>query len=78
MQHKYLLLKLSAGMLLTCFAWLSLNPATTQSANDFTTRELTVTNGDVQLAGTLYLPGGAGPFPAAVIMHGSGPDTRVP
>jgi alpha-beta hydrolase superfamily lysophospholipase len=78
MQHKHLLLKLSVGLLLTCFAWLSLNPATAQSANDFTTRELTVTSGDVQLAGTLYLPGGAGPFPAAVIMHGSGPDTRVP
>jgi dienelactone hydrolase len=77
MQHKHLLLKLSVGMLLTCFAWLSLNRATAQSANDFTPRELTVTSGDVQLAGTLYLPGGAGPFPAAVIMHGSGPDTRV-
>jgi dienelactone hydrolase len=78
MLHKHLLLKLSVGILLTCFTWLSLNPTTAQGANGFTTRELTVTNGEVQLAGTLYLPKGVGPFPAAVVMHGSGPDTRGP
>ena len=30
------------------------------------------------LAGTLYLPSGTGPFPAAVWVHGSGEQTRVP
>lgn len=33
-------------------------------------------NGDVTLAGTLTLPPGPGPFPAIVLLHGSGPVTR--
>jgi hypothetical protein len=33
-------------------------------------------NGDVELVGTLYLPKGEGPFPAAVFLHGSGTLTR--
>src|SRR5262249_23554858 len=36
----------------------------------------TIQNGDVQLAFTLDLPEGAGPFPAVVCGHGSGPITR--
>lgn len=82
MTHKRFFLKLAAGMLLVLAGWLVSAPATALSdgptANDVTTRELTFANGDVQLAGTLYLPAGDGPFPAAVIMHGSGPDTRIP
>jgi fermentation-respiration switch protein FrsA (DUF1100 family) len=39
-------------------------------------REITVGKGDWQLPGTLTLPAGKGPFPAAVIVHGSGPHTR--
>jgi hypothetical protein len=42
------------------------------------TREITFTNGDVRLSGTLFLPGGEGPFPAVILFHGSGPDTREP
>ena len=30
----------------------------------------------VQLAGSLFLPKGAGPWPAVVLVHGSGPNTR--
>ena len=33
-------------------------------------------NGDVTLAGSLTLPPGRGPFPAIVLLHGSGPVTR--
>jgi pimeloyl-ACP methyl ester carboxylesterase len=33
-------------------------------------------NGDVTLAGTLLLPLSAGPHPAVVLIHGSGPQTR--
>jgi dienelactone hydrolase len=33
-------------------------------------------NGDVTLAGTLYLPAGSRSHPAVVIFHGSGPQTR--
>lgn len=36
------------------------------------TRELEFTNGDIRLAGRLYLPEGEGPFPAVIFTHGSG------
>ncbi len=41
-------------------------------------RELEVTVGDADtgLPGTLSLPDGAGPFPAVVLVHGSGPQDR--
>lgn len=39
-------------------------------------QEFTFQNGDVILAGSLYLPAGTGPFPAVVMIHGSEPDTR--
>lgn len=42
----------------------------------FTETPLTFTNGDVTLAGTLKLPLGRGPFPALVLIHGSGPGGR--
>ncbi len=38
--------------------------------------ELIVSNGEVSLAGTLTLPEGHGPFPAVVLIYGSGPQTR--
>jgi pimeloyl-ACP methyl ester carboxylesterase len=44
----------------------------------FPTRELEVTfhSGEVRLAGTLVLPEARGPFPAIVVVHGSGPSDR--
>lgn len=33
-------------------------------------------NGDVTLAGSLFMPSGNGPHPAIVFVHGDGPDTR--
>lgn len=39
-------------------------------------RDLTVTNGDVSLAGTMWLPDGPGPHPAVVMVGGSGPTDR--
>jgi hypothetical protein len=41
-------------------------------------REVTFTNDDVTLAGTLVLPEGNGPFAAVAILHGAGPETRQP
>ena len=38
---------------------------------------VTFANGDVTLSGTLLLPAGAGPHPAAVLVHGSGPAERT-
>lgn len=39
-------------------------------------RELTVGTGEQALAATLAMPKGAGPFPAVVLVHGSGPQDR--
>lgn len=38
--------------------------------------EVTVANGEIKLAGTLTLPAGPGPHPAAVLITGSGPQDR--
>ncbi len=42
----------------------------------FSEREVTVGEGEWKLPGTLTLPKGEGPFPAAVLVHGSGPQDR--
>lgn len=42
----------------------------------FTERELPVGDGERALPGTLALPKGDGPFPAVVLVHGSGPHDR--
>jgi uncharacterized protein len=42
----------------------------------FTERELTVGEDPWTLPGTLTMPVGAGPFPAVVLVHGSGPNDR--
>lgn len=38
--------------------------------------EVTVQTGDWKLPGTLTLPNGKGPFPAIVLVHGSGPEDQ--
>lgn len=42
----------------------------------FTESEITVGTGDWKLPGTLTVPKGDGPFPALVLIHGSGPNDR--
>lgn len=42
----------------------------------FTERAVTVGEGEWKLPGTLTMPAGAGPFPAVVLVHGSGPNDR--
>jgi uncharacterized protein len=44
--------------------------------NLFSEQEVSFRNGDVVLAGTLFVPDGKGPFPTIVFLHGSGPSTR--
>jgi dienelactone hydrolase len=46
------------------------NPAT------YTEQEVIVGHGELALPGTLTLPVGNGPFPAIVLVHGSGPNDR--
>lgn len=38
--------------------------------------EVRFQNGEVTLAGTLYVPSGTGPHPAVIFIHGSGDDSR--
>lgn len=42
----------------------------------YTSEEVSYTNGDVKLAGTLTIPEGPGPFPAVVMITGSGAQDR--
>jgi pimeloyl-ACP methyl ester carboxylesterase len=42
----------------------------------YSSEDLTFQNGDVTLAGTLTIPEGEGPFPAVVLLTGSGPQNR--
>ena len=42
----------------------------------FTEREVTVGEAEWKLPGTLSVPAGAGPFPAVVLVHGTGPNDR--
>ena len=44
--------------------------------DSFKERQVTVGEGEWKLPGTLTVPNGAGPFPAAVLVHGSGPNDR--
>jgi dienelactone hydrolase len=44
--------------------------------DSFKERDVTVGEGEWKLPGTLTLPNGSGPFPAAVLVHGSGPNDR--
>jgi uncharacterized protein len=45
-------------------------------ASAFTERDFTVGTGEWALPGTLAMPAGQGPFPAVVLVHGSGPNDR--
>jgi uncharacterized protein len=44
--------------------------------SSYTEAEITVGSGEWALPGTLALPNGPGPFPSAVLVHGSGPNDR--
>jgi uncharacterized protein len=44
--------------------------------DQFTERDVTVGSGEWKLPGTLAMPSGSGPFPALVLVHGSGPNDR--
>jgi pimeloyl-ACP methyl ester carboxylesterase len=56
-----------------CFVLLATSAAcTTAPASERRSETLTLLSKDAQLAATLHLPEGTGPFPAAVLVHGSG------
>ena len=51
-------------------------PPAYADAAKFVESEVTVGSGEWALPGTLTMPKGAGPFPALVLVHGSGPNDR--
>jgi len=51
-------------------------PATAVETRPYRSDELEFANGDVRLSGTLTVPEGSGPFPAVVLLSGSGPQDR--
>lgn len=52
------------------------NPPGYAKQNLFSEQPLTLTNGKFELPGTLTLPTGDGPFPAVVLVQGSGPQDQ--
>lgn len=43
----------------------------------YQSESISFSDGAIKLAGTLYLPDGPGPYPSAVMVHGSGPESRA-
>ncbi len=69
----------NAGAIVIAGDTLSLSEAgevRTFTRSQTATRNVVFESGDHQLAGTLTLPAGAGPFPAVVLLHGGGAQTR--
>jgi pimeloyl-ACP methyl ester carboxylesterase len=81
-----LLLRLAATALLALFlgvlrpglaaAQPARRPQDPQPPFPYSTEETAYSNGDIHLAGTLTLPPGEGPFPAVVLITGSGAQNR--
>jgi uncharacterized protein len=51
-------------------------PPAYATPSSYAESEVTIGSGEWALPGTLTLPAGAGPFPAVVLVHGSGPNDR--
>ena len=65
-----------ATVIAVVLAVLSATPASSASAQTARDENVTFRNGSITLAGTLSIPAGAGPFPAVVLLSGSGPQDR--
>ena len=51
-------------------------PPAYSKSGSFTERPVTIGSDEWKLGGTLTVPSGGGPFPAVVLVHGSGPNNR--
>jgi dipeptidyl aminopeptidase/acylaminoacyl peptidase len=63
-------------LILAAIVPLLARPASAADVAPARAEEVTYTSGDVPLAATLLLPPGPGPFPGAVLVHGSGTSSR--
>ena len=55
---------------------MSVAPLASAAASTHREEEVTFSSGTITLAGTLSIPAGSGPFPAVVLLTGSGPQDR--
>jgi dipeptidyl aminopeptidase/acylaminoacyl peptidase len=70
------LLLLGVALLPTLFRGTSRAPLVGPDLSSFEYEEVEFFSGDLRLAGMIFVPEGEGPFPAAVIIHGSGTSRR--
>ncbi|MGD8451072.1 MAG: alpha/beta fold hydrolase [Phycisphaerae bacterium] len=68
-------IRLAAAMLASVMLFGG-RPCLAQPEAGATSQEVTFTSGDATLAGTLTLPPGKGPHPAAILLSGNGPHDR--
>ncbi len=64
------------GSLLLLFSTMVGCPAASEPSGPAPVEQVTFTSEGVTLAGEIHFPARAGPFPAVVLVHGSGPVTR--
>ncbi len=69
-------LLLGAALLPAMFTDNSRAPLVGPDVADLEYEEIQFNNGDLRLAGMIFVPEGEGPFPVAVIIHGSGTSRR--
>ncbi len=69
-------LLLGAAVLPMAFTDRSHTPLIGPDLQSLQFQDVSFTNGGLQLAGMMFLPESDGPFPVAVIIHGSGPSRR--
>ncbi len=69
-------LLLGAALLPAMFTDNSRAPLVGPDLADLEYEEIQFNNGDLRLAGMIFVPEGEGPFPVAVIIHGSGTSRR--
>lgn len=69
-------LQLLMGIEIAEEATIEIPPADYVDQSSFTEREVTIESGEWSLPGILAMPQGEGPFPAVVLVHGSGPNDR--
>src|SRR5688572_5878859 len=63
-------------LLIVCGVLLSVTAAYPAPLETHRDEEVSFRNGSIAIAGTLTIPSGSGPFPAVVLLSGSGPQNR--
>ncbi|MCK4356168.1 alpha/beta fold hydrolase [Candidatus Bipolaricaulota bacterium] len=74
---KWIAIAIAVGGLLLVSTYSQSTPtAATREVRSIVAQDVTFSNGEVTLAGTLTVPSTAGPYPAVILISGSGPQNR--